>query len=255
MKKYVFSLLLLAVALAAVGENLTLISTEGGPEHGTWCKYKLVSFDQVNKVSSKEIITSDSIFNFTTSAVGRRYLGDIFFTGSDFDEKAVITAAKGEKVTIAKEKIKEEAGYTHWGFIKNYQIKTPTTTYALISKSPLIVAANEKIYYAPQSRFHFGSVAALIAILLFGIDLGAILSLGPKEWWRQRNHDGIEFPELILFGLEIYAIIWSLNVGEPFIYLALGALLLGIIMVYWRKIFPKKEEPREPTIIEIPGLQ
>jgi len=266
MKKHIFVLLLLtATFIAAAGENLTLVPVKNGPEHGTLHKYILVGSDQVNKLITKEEIKynsiSDTIIVSETKTTSRRYLGEVFFTGNNFNEEAVIAAIREGKKTITREEIKEEAGYTHWGFIKNYRIKTPTTTYALISKSPLTVADNEKIYYAGQSRFHFGSVAALFVILLFGVDLGIFISRGPKEWlhpkkWLQRKlNDSFGASELIFFALQIYAIGWSFGVGTPFLFLAIGALLPGIIVGSWKIIFPKKEKPKTPIEIEIHGLQ
>ncbi len=256
MKKHVLVLLFLAGTFMANSENLTLIPVNNGPEHGTLRKYIMVGSDQVNKVATESEIKyhsiSDTIISTETKTTARRYLGEVFFIGNDFDEKAVIAAAGGEKKIITKEETEEEAGYTHWGFIKNYQIKTPSTTYELLSKSPLIVSAQEKINYASQGRFHFGSVVALVALLLFGFDLGILFFRGPKRWWVLQKQNGFDFTAIALAS-EIYSLFWSFYVGMPFLFLAIGCLFPGIIIIFRETFFHKKEVSKEPAIIESPS--
>lgn len=245
MKKLIFlALLSLAATLGLASEKLTLKLAPGGPEHGTLRAYHLIGDKICQHYNARDTI-GDTIFNRETTTEKIHYLGIIFVVGEGFDHDRIIMASKGITNREMGQPIEEETGFSHWGFVKKYQMKTLITTYSRLSKSPLIVSVANNFVYSQKENFHFGTIVALLFLLLLGEEIGQLI-IDPKRWWRYNlsiiKDLGSElFGLILLFAIEAYCLIWSYHVGTPFIYLAAALILIGLLLGFRGKIFPKKK--------------
>lgn len=261
MKKQIFLVILLLVAMVgSASEKLTLKLDSSGPEHGTLRLYVIMGANEYSKsTSARDSLgkINGSLSYINCSMSWRHYYGKVFVVGEGFDQDRIIMARKGIVNQEIGQTIKEEAGFSHWGFVKKYQIKTPITTYSRISQTPPIVSVKNELIYSRDNNFHFGSVVALFFLLMLGIEIGTAIFY-PKEWWKTRlkTFVGLSnsfFFSVVLLTTMIYCLIWSYNVGAPFIYLAMTAILIGVLLNAWRKIFPGKKAKKISVIKAIPG--
>lgn len=250
MKKTIFFAFLLLIATAGVAsEKLTLKLAPGGPEHGTLKAYQIIGVDEA---------IHDSIAGGKFLEIKERnYFGMVYVVGEGFDYDRIIMAYKGLKNWKTEQPIEEKAGFSHWGFVKKYQIKTPITTYSRISQTPPIVSVKNELIYSRNDNFHFGSVVALFFLLVLGMEIGTAIFY-PKKWWKMRREPLGFYPYLLFYlivslATMIYCLVWSYNVSAPFVYLAMAVILIGIMPNAWRKIFPGKKAKKISVIKATPG--
>ncbi|MFA5023954.1 MAG: hypothetical protein WC523_03310 [Patescibacteria group bacterium] len=245
MKKTIFFAFLLLVATAGVAsEKLTLKLATGGPERGTLKAYQIIGVDEVNQsCRTHDSIAGNKILEITIKE--RNYFGIVYVVGQDFDQDRIIMASKGINNQKLEQPIEEEAGFSHWGFVKKYQIKTPVIIYSQLSKSPLIISVTKKITYNWKSNFHFGSIMALIILLSLGAEIG--LMIFSFKSWRRRQWSVIRGLGNQLLGLiiwtsvTIYGVVWSYRVDGPFIYLGAAVILIGLTITATETIILKKK--------------
>jgi hypothetical protein len=245
----IFLLMMATGALAA--EDLFLkVCPQEGPEHGSCTKYFVLKSKEKSR-EIKDSVSGNQLFNGQTMRVDK-IVDYLFIIGEGFDYDRIIMASKGVANQETKETIEEEAGFSYWGFVKKYQMKTPVLIYSRLAKSPLIVSVTEKFVHSSKSNFHFGTILALLVLFLAGLEISEIIfSFKPwckKQWSAIKNSvNGFELFELIfLFAINTYCLVWSYHVGPPFIYLGAVAILIGFIIAIRTKIILKRSSTVNP---------
>lgn len=250
MKKVItlaISLLIIATSLAT--EKITLRLSPSGPERGSSRKYVLLGEQEYKfysdvRDSLGKYRDTLRLFHKDYRLSYNNYYKELFVVGEGFAHDLIISAAlKGKVETEIGRTIKNEAGFSHWGFFKKYQLQTPIISYSRFSTSPLIVSVEHNFIHRSLKVFHFGSIMALIMLLLLGLITGIIISVTPKKYFGDiidsANFVDATVPIVALFIGQIYSAVWSFLVGPPFTYLAGLAFLTGLLPGLWR-IFKKK---------------
>lgn len=251
MKKIIIlAISLLIIVASAATEKLTLKLSPSGPEKGSLRKYILLGEQEYKFYSD----VSDSLGKYRDTlrlfhkncqiSYNNYYSQELFVVGDGFNHDLIINAAlKGKIETEIGRTIENESGFSHWGFFKKYQLQTPITSYSRLATSPLIISTKHDYIYRSREVFHFGSIMALIMLLLLGLITGKIISATPKKYFgdiiNSTNFGDVLFLLVALFIGQIYSAVWSFRVGPPFIYLAGLALLIGLSPDLWRT-FKKK---------------